>query len=122
MVDILHKVGIKSSSEAAVYRALTTIDGLAGWWTEDTKGDVSVGGVIEFRFGAGGIDMKVRELVPNQRVVWEVAAGPEEWLGTTVSLTSSGRTTGRLFASSMRAGRSRWTSCIIAPVNGASFC
>jgi len=84
MVDILHKVGIKSSTPGAVYMALTTMDGLAGWWTTDTRGNGNVGGVIEFRFGAGGIDMKVRELLPDKRVVWEVVAGPAEWLGTTV--------------------------------------
>jgi uncharacterized protein YndB with AHSA1/START domain len=85
MVDILHKVGIKSSSLDGVYRALTTLDGLSGWWTNDTKGETKVGGIIEFRFGPGGIDMKVIELQPNKRVLWEVVAGPEEWIGTTVS-------------------------------------
>jgi uncharacterized protein YndB with AHSA1/START domain len=85
MVDILHKLGIKSSTPHAVYTALTAIDGLAGWWTTDTRGTSAVGGIIEFRFGAGGIDMKVLELVPDQRVVWKVVAGPAEWLGTTVS-------------------------------------
>jgi uncharacterized protein YndB with AHSA1/START domain len=92
MVDILHKVGIKSSTQGAVYKALTTIEGLAGWWTTDTRGSSAVGGIIEFRFGGGGIDMKVLELVPDQRVVWQVAAGPAEWLGTTVSfdLTQEG--------------------------------
>ena len=69
MVDILHKVGIKSSTPRAVYIALTTMDGLAGWWTTQTSGDGNVGGVIEFRFGAGGIDMKVLELLPDKRVV-----------------------------------------------------
>lgn len=85
MVDILHKVGIKSSSTGSVYKALTTLDGLSGWWTDNTQGQSRVGGVIEFRFGAGGIDMKVLELVPDQRVLWEVVAGPTEWMGTTVS-------------------------------------
>jgi uncharacterized protein YndB with AHSA1/START domain len=86
MVDILHKVGIKSSSLEKVYRALTTVEGLSGWWTETTSGDSNkVGGVVEFRFGAGGIDMKVLELEPNRRLVWQVVAGPEEWIGTTVS-------------------------------------
>jgi uncharacterized protein YndB with AHSA1/START domain len=85
MVDILHKVGIKSSSTAKVYKALTTLDGLSGWWTDNTQGDSKVGGVIEFRFGAGGIHMKVLELAPDQRVLWEVVAGPAEWMGTTVS-------------------------------------
>lgn len=83
-MDILHKVGIKSSTQEEVYKALTTIDGLAGWWTTQTSGIGNVGGVIEFRFGAGGIDMKVIELVPDRRVVWEVVAGPGEWIGTTV--------------------------------------
>jgi len=86
MVDILHKVGIKSSSLDDVYKALTTREGLAGWWTTNTQGESNkVGGVIEFRFGAGGIDMKVLELQPAKRVLWEVVAGPEEWIGTKVS-------------------------------------
>jgi uncharacterized protein YndB with AHSA1/START domain len=85
MVDILHKVGVKSSTLEDVYRALTTLDGLSGWWTDDTKGETNIGGVIEFRFGAGGIDMKVLELQLNRRVLWEVVAGPGEWIGTTVS-------------------------------------
>jgi Activator of Hsp90 ATPase homolog 1-like protein len=86
MVDILHKVGIKSSSTDDVYKALTTLKGLSGWWTATTQGESGkVGGLVEFRFGAGGIDMKVLELQPAKRVLWQVAAGPEEWIGTTVS-------------------------------------
>jgi uncharacterized protein YndB with AHSA1/START domain len=85
MVDILHKVGIKSSSLNDVYQALTTIDGLSGWWTKDTQGETQVGGVIQFRFGPGGIDMKVLELQPGKRVLWQVVDGPGEWSGTTVS-------------------------------------
>ena len=46
MPDILHKVGIKSSSLDDVYKALTTLEGLCGWWTTDTQGDSKVGGVI----------------------------------------------------------------------------
>ena len=84
MVDILHKVGIKSATPGGVYEALTTIEGLARWWTTDTRGSSTIGGMIEFRFGGGGIDMKVLELVPDQRVVWQVMAGPTEWLATTV--------------------------------------
>ena len=85
MPDILHKVGIKSSSVNDVYQALATIDGLAGWWTTDTQGQSDVGGVIRFRFGAGGFDMTVAELHPSERVLWRVAAGPDEWIGTTIS-------------------------------------
>lgn len=84
MADILHRVGIKSSLDE-VYRALSTREGLAGWWTNHTQGDTTLGGVIQFRFGAGGFDMKVAELEAGKRVRWQVVDGPPEWIGTTVS-------------------------------------
>ena len=58
MVDILHRVGIRGSSPDEVYAALTTVDGLAGWWTDDTSGSSEVGGTLAFRFPpVGGFDM-----------------------------------------------------------------
>ena len=85
MVDILHKVGIKGSSPDDVYKALTTLGGLSAWWTTDTQGEDKVGNVILFRFGTGGFDMKILELQPAKRVLWQVVDGPEEWIGTTIS-------------------------------------
>jgi uncharacterized protein YndB with AHSA1/START domain len=83
MADILHRIGIRSPIQDA-YKALATREGLAGWWTTNTQGQSKVGGVLEFRFGAGGFDMKVLELEPGRRVLWEVVDGPEEWIGTKV--------------------------------------
>ncbi len=81
MVDILHRVGVLAPAER-IYAALTTVDGLAGWWTSDTSGD----GTLEFRFGeVGGFDMEVLELEPPTRVGWQVVDGPAEWVGTTVT-------------------------------------
>jgi len=92
MTDILHRIGITASPKD-VYAALTTLDGLAGWWTEDTKGDSNVGGVIQFRFasvpGGGGFDMLVLDIQPGELVRWEVVDGPEEWIGTHVSFELS---------------------------------
>jgi uncharacterized protein YndB with AHSA1/START domain len=85
MADILHRIGVKAPTPEKVYDALTTVDGLAGWWTDDTKGRSDVGGVLEFRFPpVGGFDMEVVDLRPAERVVWRVADGPEEWIGTTI--------------------------------------
>ena len=84
-VDILHKVGIKSATPGDVYQALTTIEGLSGWWTHDTRGESGVGGVLQFRFHAGGFDMKVLELHLDRSLRWEVVDGPSEWIGTHVS-------------------------------------
>ena len=89
MLDILHRVGIKSPL-GEVYKALATREGTAAWWTVDTKGESNVGGRLQFNFSAdgrhlGGFDMKVLELVPDTRVLWEVIEGPAEWVGTRIS-------------------------------------
>lgn len=81
--SILHRVGVLTAPEK-VHTALTTVDGLAAWWTSDTKGDAD--DTLQFRFGeVGGFDMVVLETVPHTRVVWEVVDGPAEWLGTTIT-------------------------------------
>ena len=89
MVDILHRIGIKAPL-AKVYEAVATREGLAGWWTNDTRGVSKVGEVLNFHFMSGGqeigrFDMKVLELVPNQRVLWQVVGGVDEWIGTKIS-------------------------------------
>lgn len=84
MADILHRVGI-AAPPGATYQALATRSGLASWWTDETHGESEVGGELKFRFGQnGGFDMKVLALKPEERVRWEVTAGPAEWLGTTI--------------------------------------
>ncbi|WP_244928767.1 SRPBCC domain-containing protein [Nocardioides sp. W7] len=89
MVDILHRIGVEKASPAEVYEALTTVDGLAAWWTDQTTGDPEVGGTLEFRFVPGGFDMEVIELEPAKRVRWQVADGPPEWVGTHVTFDLS---------------------------------
>ena len=89
MADILHRVGIKAPLQA-VYQALATPEGVAGWWTEDSRGDREVGGKLDFRFSAGGVEiggfeMRILELQPSTRVRWRVLDGPEEWIGTTIT-------------------------------------
>ena len=84
MTDIHHRIGVRPSSPDDVYAALTTLDGLSGWWTTDTTGDPGPGGTIAFRFPPGGFDMEVVELVPGERVRWRVVDGPPEWIDTTI--------------------------------------
>ena len=89
-MDILHRVGIKSSLDE-VYKALATRESLAAWWTKDTQGESKVGGALQFRFSdpdgveLGGFDMKVLELDRAKRVLWQVIEGPQEWIGTKIS-------------------------------------
>ena len=93
-MDIVHRVGIKAPV-SQVYAALSTVDGLARWWTTSTRGNSAVGDAIAFRFhtetgdAIGGFDMDVLELVPERKVRWRVTAGPAEWVGTDIEFLLS---------------------------------
>ncbi len=79
---IRHRVGIQAP-EAAVVARLTTIDGLASWWTRDVEGDPTVGGEVRFWFGreqGRSVTFAVAEIT-DHRVVWRGVAGPDEWVG-----------------------------------------
>ena len=94
MVDIIHRIGIRSSA-SGVYKALATIEGLAHWWTEEVKGDEQVGGKIEFIFRSEAGDIKgkmlmdIQELNPGKNVRWRCIDGPDEWIGTDISFELS---------------------------------
>ena len=94
MVDILHRIGIKSPV-TQVYNALTSLEGLAHWWTEEVQGDGRIGGKIEFSFRSktgelrGGMVMEVKELNAQRDVRWRCIEGPAEWVGTDITFQLS---------------------------------
>jgi hypothetical protein len=79
MPDILHRVGVAVRPEV-VFEALTSIDGLRGWWVSETSGDPRPGGTIDFGF----CRMQVLEAAPGRKVHWRCVGGPPEWIGTDV--------------------------------------
>jgi uncharacterized protein YndB with AHSA1/START domain len=87
MADIIHRVGIRAPL-ANVYAALATVEGVAGWWTQQTAGVSKPGGTLDVRFltpqgrEIGGMTMEVVALEPNRKVHWRFRKGPEEWIGT----------------------------------------
>jgi uncharacterized protein YndB with AHSA1/START domain len=99
MPDIRHRVGIAVPQET-VHQALTTMDGLASWWTQTTEGDPDEGGKLRFFFGGpeAAAVMEVLAVGPS-RVEWLVIEGPDEWVGTRLvfDLTSSEDETVLLF-------------------------
>jgi len=90
MVDIIHRIGIKSAA-VRVYKALATLEGLGNWWTEEVDGEDRPGGKIEFRFRSktgeliGKMVMEVKELKPDKSVRWQCVDGPAEWIRTDVT-------------------------------------
>jgi uncharacterized protein YndB with AHSA1/START domain len=74
-----------NAKRAEVYNALASIEKIQQWWTVQTTGNASPGGIIQFRFGNyGGPDMKVLESVPGEKVVWECVSDPH-WMGHILS-------------------------------------
>ena len=94
MINIIHRIGIRSKPNK-VYKAISTVEGIANWWTEEVEGNGEVGGKIQFTFRTetgdikGQMLMEVQELIPQQRVHWNCIKGPDEWIGTDVTFELS---------------------------------
>src|SRR4051812_34344986 len=88
MHDILHLLRIQVSPER-VYQALTTAEGIHGWWTREATLDSRIGGTGEFRFydGKGITRVRVETLEPPRRVGWLTtsANAPGGWDGTRIT-------------------------------------
>lgn len=94
-------------SPAEVYSALTTPEGLRGWWTQDCDVATEVGGTIHLRFGGTHKDMRIEQLVPGREVRWlctlahidvDQLTHNDEWVGTQMvfHLTPDGKGSTRL--------------------------
>ncbi|HEX9784193.1 MAG TPA: SRPBCC domain-containing protein [Opitutaceae bacterium] len=94
MVDIIHRIGIKAPL-AKVYAAVSTVEGVAGWWTRATTGQSQPGGNIQVRFLSpagveiGSMTFVLQKLNPDKEVHWRFTAGPAEWIGTDVTFSLS---------------------------------
>jgi uncharacterized protein YndB with AHSA1/START domain len=75
-----------SAKRSAVYKALTTIEGLSSWWTRETTGNAEKGGVIKFRFAGQGPDMKVIDTKTDESITWECVASPHGWVGNVITI------------------------------------
>lgn len=83
--SIYHRLLIKAPAEK-VYEALTTQEGLAGWWTPETTAKPEVGSVSRFAFGPDYFKLiRVEEITPYSKVKWQCIKGFEDWIGTTLT-------------------------------------
>ncbi|SDE05890.1 SRPBCC family protein [Niabella drilacis] len=85
MKSIYHRLLIEASAEK-VYSALTTREGLSGWWTPETTAIPEVGSIARFAFGPDYFkEMEIRELKPFSSVQWRCIRAFEDWIGTTLT-------------------------------------
>jgi hypothetical protein len=84
-----------AASADAVFDALTTVEGLAGWWTAVT-GDGLTGGELTFSFGpAAQAVMRVDAAERGVGVRWTpLSCVLEDWVGTTLHFDIEPRAAG----------------------------
>jgi len=87
------KTIVVEATPADVYAALTTPEGLRGWWTEDCDIAAAVGGTHHFRFARTRKAMRIERLEADREVRWactgaHIAADrlthKDEWVGTEI--------------------------------------
>jgi len=88
---LLHEVHVEAPPSAVDY-ALTTEDGLAGWWTVDVEAEPEEGTTALFGFGDRRtvFEMDAAELVEDELVRWECTGRPDEWAGPELTWELSG--------------------------------
>lgn len=84
MKSIYHRFLIKAPAQK-VYEALTTQEGLSGWWTPETKAKPEVGSISRFAFGDYFKEMRIETLEPSGKIKWTCIKGFEDWIGTTIT-------------------------------------
>lgn len=81
----IHHVLDVAAAPNAVYDAVTTEDGLAGWWTTVVAVPRrEVGAVIDFTFGGDfNPDMEIVSFDPPTSVEWRCVGGHDNWADNT---------------------------------------
>jgi uncharacterized protein YndB with AHSA1/START domain len=82
-VSLVHQVDIKATPDT-IYKAVSTQEGLASFWTDDTRAESKVGSVASFGFGGPSQRMKVADLQPGKLVKWTALADFPNWGDTVV--------------------------------------
>lgn len=89
MPEINHVFHISAGKEK-VYAQLNSVAGLSAWWTEDTHGEASQGGEVEFRFNGNALcKVNVQDESGPDRLAWKVSEGHPEWVGTEITFDLS---------------------------------
>ncbi|MCI0571564.1 MAG: SRPBCC domain-containing protein [Myxococcaceae bacterium] len=116
MNPIAHELHIQGTPDE-VFHAVSTTEGLNGWWAKDGRAAAQVGGLAELRFDKGGrvvpMTFRIDALEPGRRVAWTCTQnGNPEWIGTTLTweleAASGGNTTLRFVHAGFQKGASSY--------------
>jgi uncharacterized protein YndB with AHSA1/START domain len=88
MADMHHLVEVDGVDAAAAYAALTTQEGITGWWTSRATGSGDqVGDRLSMSFPDAPVtwDMRITAAEAPARVEWKCTGGPPGWTETRVA-------------------------------------
>jgi uncharacterized protein YndB with AHSA1/START domain len=84
--DVLHAVDIAADPQT-VFKAVSTGEGLAGFWTSDSRAEPRVGSEARFGFKGAPVSLRMRvdELQPGVRAAWTTLGDFPHWEGSKVA-------------------------------------
>jgi len=84
MAKVSHEIRVKAPRDR-VFQALSTAEGLKGWYTAHVEGDILEGKEAIFRFtDKEPFRWRFAKLSPNRPIHWECVEGPGAAAGTSV--------------------------------------
>ncbi|WP_351230941.1 SRPBCC domain-containing protein [Streptomyces sp. NPDC002133] len=85
MADIALQIRIDSDADT-VYRAISTAEGVAGWFTTRAEIGEGVGALHRLSFPGAPMtwDFRIETAEPGKRLAQTVVAGPPQWIGTEI--------------------------------------
>jgi uncharacterized protein YndB with AHSA1/START domain len=84
--DILMQFDV-AAEPAAVFAALTTEQGFAGWWSTRADVPLAVGQVVKVSFPDAPMtwDLRIVDSAEPDRLGWHCVGGPPQWINTDIA-------------------------------------
>lgn len=84
MADVLFRFDVDAAPQS-VLEAVTTTEGIKGFWTSSAEVPGDVGGTLKLEFAMAPLPFDLRlEQSDERTVVWRTETFPPHWVGTTV--------------------------------------
>ena len=86
MPDILMQFDV-AAEPATVFDALTTKQGLAGWWSTRAEVPSAVGQVVKVSFPDAPMtwDLRIVDCTKPDLLAWHCVGGPPQWIDTDIA-------------------------------------
>jgi uncharacterized protein YndB with AHSA1/START domain len=88
MPDMFHLIQVEDVAPPATFTALTTREGITGWWTSRAEvAGTEVGDSVKMSFPDAPMtwDMEIISVNSPKELMWRCTGGPAGWVGTHVA-------------------------------------